>query len=79
MLRIAIARPSKEIEKELANWIAFIFKRFIEAPIIPESQSWWVGTRISSSRRTTKLEEALPRLRTLQLTSTRHFKNQNLI
>jgi hypothetical protein len=37
MLRIAIARPSKEIEKELANWIAFTFRRLREeAPIIPE-------------------------------------------
>jgi hypothetical protein len=38
MLRIAIVRPSEEIEKALADWIAFTFTKRLreEAPIIPE-------------------------------------------
>ena len=38
LLRIAIARPSEQIEKSLADWIAFTFIKRIrnEAPIIPE-------------------------------------------
>jgi len=38
MLRIAQTRPSEEIEKALADWIAFTFTKRIreEAPIIPE-------------------------------------------
>jgi hypothetical protein len=38
MLRVAIARSSEEIEKALADWIAFTFTKRLreEAPIIPE-------------------------------------------
>jgi hypothetical protein len=38
MLRIAQTRPSEEIEKALADWIAFTFVKKLreEAPIIPE-------------------------------------------
>jgi hypothetical protein len=38
MLRVAAARPSEEIEKALADWIAFTFSKRIreEAPIITE-------------------------------------------
>jgi hypothetical protein len=38
MLKIVEARPSEEIEKALADWIAFTFTKRIreEAPIIPE-------------------------------------------
>lgn len=38
ILRIAIARPSEEIEKALSDWIAFTFTKRLreEAPIIPE-------------------------------------------
>lgn len=38
MLRIAIARPSEEIEKALADWVAFTFTKRLreEAPIITE-------------------------------------------
>jgi len=38
ILRIAIARPSDEIEKALSDWIAFTFIKRLreEAPIIPE-------------------------------------------
>lgn len=38
MLRIAIARPSEDIEKALADWVAFTFAKRLreEAPIIPE-------------------------------------------
>ena len=38
MLRVATVRHSEEIEKALADWIAFTFAKRIreEAPIIPE-------------------------------------------
>jgi hypothetical protein len=38
MLRVALARPSEQLEKALANWIAFTFTKNLreEAPIIPE-------------------------------------------
>lgn len=38
ILRIAIARPSEDIEKALADWVAFTFTKRLrdEAPIIPE-------------------------------------------
>jgi len=37
LLRVAMARPSEEIEKSLADWIAFTFTKKMrdEAPIIP--------------------------------------------
>jgi hypothetical protein len=49
ILRVAIARPSEQIEKALADWIAFTFTKRMreEAPIIPQTVRAGVQVRES--------------------------------
>jgi hypothetical protein len=49
ILKIAIARPSPEIEKALSDWIAFTFTKRLkeEAPIVPEKVRGGIITRES--------------------------------
>ena len=69
MLKIGIARPSEQIEKALADWVAFTFAKRIreEAPIIPERvRAGAIVMRSPSSRRVQKYEE-------------KHCESQNII